>query len=77
MSGECMCAIQIWEDNRGHGNGKHYLFFGLDSLITSCMDFKQFRFTKTRRPHATTLKAMSLSPSQQLIDSCYGLPVNK
>ena len=30
--------------------GRKNLFFSLDSLITTCMDFKQFRFLKTRRP---------------------------
>ena len=31
------------------------LFFSLDSIITSCMDFKQFRFTKTRRSNLDTM----------------------
>ena len=41
---KCSQTAKLW------WSGRENLFFSLDSLITSCMDFKQFRFLKTRRP---------------------------
>lgn len=51
----------FWEDLRWHG--KYYLFFRLDSLITSCMDFKQFRFTKTAPPACQNFEGTRPPPS--------------
>ena len=55
-----VCDVQPSPDLESRGSAQIFsvmrgnLFFSLDSIITGCMDFKQFTvFTKTRRPLAT------------------------